>query len=77
MIKPVWASFKIFLESDVSEEKFGVSVHGGHELRGCDDLTNLLDSIIERSILWVFETPQIPKSLSYLDAIVLGERVEV
>jgi hypothetical protein len=41
----------------VSEEKFGVSIHRGHELRGCDDFTNLFDRIIEGSILWILEAP--------------------
>ena len=50
VVKPVWAGFEILLESDVSEEKLGVSIHGGHELRGSDDLTDLLDFSIE----WFF-----------------------
>ena len=77
MIKPLWASFKILFESDVSEEKFGVSIHRGHELRGCDDLTNLFDRIMKRSILRILEAPNIPKGLSYMNAIVFGKGVKV
>ena len=62
MGSPVGAGFEIFFESDVSEEKFGVSIHGGHDLGSSDNLTDLLNGVMERSIFWVFKAPYIPKS---------------
>ena len=76
MGSPVGAGFEIFFESDVSEEKFGVSIHGSHELGSSDNLTNLLDGVIEWWFVWVFKTPYIPKSLTDFDTS-LGEGVEV
>ena len=77
VVKPIWAGFEIFLESHVSEEKFGVSVHGGHELRGSDDFTDLFDFGIEGRFVWVLEAPQIPKSLTNFDAVIFGKGVQV
>ena len=77
MGSPVGAGFEIFFESDVSEEKFGVSIHGGHELGSSDDLTDLLDCIKEWFTLWVLKAPYIPKSLADVDAFACGEGVEV
>ena len=62
MGSPVGAGFEIFFKSDVSEEKFGISIHGGHELGSSDDLTDLLDSVIEGWFIWIFKAPYIPKS---------------
>ena len=76
MLKPFWSGFEIFFESDVSEEKFGVSIHGSYELGSSDNLTNLLDGVIEWWFVWVFKTPYIPKSLTDFDTS-LGEGVEV
>ena len=76
MGSPVGAGFEIFFESDVSEEKFGVSIHGSYELGSSDNLTNLLDGVIEWWFVWVFKTPYIPKSLTDFDTS-LGEGVEV
>ena len=77
VVKPVWAGFEIFLESHVSEEKFGVSIHGGHDLRGSDEFTDLLDFSIEGFFVRVLEAPQIPKNLTDLDAVIFGECVQV
>ena len=76
MGSPVGAGFEIFFESDVSEEKFGVSIHGGHDLGSSDDLTDFLDGVIEWGFVWVFKAPYIPKSLTDFDAS-LGEGVQV
>ena len=76
MGSPVGAGFEIFFESDVSEEKFGVSIQGSYELGSSDNLTNLLDGVIEWRFVWVFKTPYIPKSLTDFDTS-LGEGVEV
>ena len=76
MGSPVGAGFEIFFESDVSEEKFGVSIHGGHDLGSSDNLTDLLNGVMERSIFWVFKAPYIPKSLTYFNAPI-GEGIEV
>lgn len=43
MVKPLRAGFKVLLESNVSEEKLGVSVHRGDDLRSGDDLTDFAD----------------------------------
>ena len=48
-----------------------------NELRVWDDLINLFDRVIERSILFTLETPHILKSISYMDVIVFGEGVEL
>ena len=77
VVKPIWAGFEILLESHVSEEKFGVSIHGGHELRGCDDFTDLFDSIIEGRFVRVLEAPQVPKSLADLNAVIFRKGVQV
>ena len=77
VVKPIWAGFEIFLESHVSEEKFGVSIHGGHDLRGCDDFTDLLDSIIKRRFVRVLEAPQIPKNMADLNAVIFRKGVQV
>ena len=76
MGSPVGAGFEIFFESNVSEEKFGVSIHGGHDLGSGDNLTDLLNGVIERSFVWIFKAPYIPKSLTDLNAPI-GEGVEV
>ena len=76
MGSPVGAGFEIFFESDVSEEKFGISIHGCHELGSSDDLTNLFDSIIEGCFVWIFKAPNIPKSLANFNTS-LGKGVEV
>jgi hypothetical protein len=61
----------------VSEEKFGVSIHGGHDLRSSDEFTDLLDFSIEGFFVRVLEAPQIPKNLADLDAIICGKGVQV
>ena len=76
MGSPVGAGFEIFFESDVSEEKFGVSIHGGHDFGSSDDLTDFLDGVIEWGFVWVFKAPYIPKSLTYFNAPI-GESIEV
>ena len=76
MGSPVGAGFEIFFESDVSEEKFGVSIHGGHDLGSSDDLTNFLDGVIEWGFVWVFKAEYIPKSLTDFNAAI-GEGIEV
>ena len=68
MGSPVGAGFEIFFKSNVSEEKFGISIHGGHKLGSSDNLTDLLDSVIEGWFIWIFKAPYIPKSRAYLNA---------
>ena len=74
MLEPFGAGFKVLLESNVSEEKLGVSVHGGHDLGCGDDLTDLADRVAKS--LWSFKAPEIPKGMADLDATT-GEGIEI
>ena len=66
MFFPLWAGLEVLLESDVSKEELGVSVHRGDDVRGCDDLSNLVNFMAQS--FGSFSTPHIPERVSLRDA---------
>ena len=58
----------------MSEEKFGVSVHGSHDVRGGDDLSDFVDLATQG--LWLLHAPHVPEWIVPWNAST-GECVEV